>query len=74
MVSIVPASVCFHRALIRLMPAAALSLLIYRSGFNVRGWFALIALAAVLAGGSGVYWLWRGSQRLQIEQRERPQP
>jgi len=70
MVSSAPASVCFHRALIRLMPAATLSIVVYRSDFNARGWLALIALAAVVAWGSGVYWLWRGSRQLQQEQEQ----
>ncbi len=65
----VPASVCFHRALLSLIPAMALSLLIYRSGFGPGGW--LVAAAAIVWGLS-IYWLWRGSRQLRVEQSSRP--
>jgi hypothetical protein len=65
----VPASLCFHRALISLMPAMGLSFLVYRLRFNLAGWLA--AAAAIVAWGSGVYWLWRGSLQLRVEQNMR---
>lgn len=60
------ASVCFHRALLCLIPAASLTLVIIRGTAG-----PLIIGGALIAWGAGCYWLWRGSRQLAAELAER---
>ena len=64
------ASVCFHRALLSLIPAVTLTLVALRSagGALIIG---LVIGVAIVAFGVGIYWLWRGSRQLAVEQSQR---
>ena len=60
------ASVCFHRALLSLIPAMTFTLIALRSagGALIMG---LVIGLAIVAFGMGTYWLWRGSQQLAAQ-------
>jgi hypothetical protein len=60
------ASVCFHRALLSLIPAMTLTLVALRSAMGAVILGLVIGLA-IVAFGVGAYWLWRGSQQLAAQ-------
>jgi multisubunit Na+/H+ antiporter MnhB subunit len=60
------ASVCFHRALLSLIPAMTLTLVALRSAVGALILGLVIGLA-IVAFGVGTYWLWRGSQQLAAQ-------
>ncbi len=60
----IPASALFHRALLALIPAASLTLAAYHSGF---AWY--FTVPAVLCWGVGIWYLKRGSDRWNEQQR-----
>ena len=64
------ASVCFHRALLSLIPAMTLTLVALRSAGGALISAVVIGLATV-AFGVGIYWLWRGSRQLAAESSRR---
>ncbi|HYT85974.1 MAG TPA: hypothetical protein VEK81_06030 [Burkholderiales bacterium] len=59
-----PASTLFHRALLALIPAASLTIAAYHSGF---AWYFMVP--AVLFWGVGIWYLKRGSDRWNEQQR-----
>ena len=59
-----PASTLFHRALLALIPAASLTIAAYNSGF---AWYFMVP--AVLFWGVGIWYLKRGSNRWNEQQR-----
>jgi hypothetical protein len=64
------ASVCFHRALLSLIPAMTLTLVALRSAVGALILGLVIGLViglAIVAFGVGTYWLWRGSQQLAAQ-------
>src|SRR5690349_11235963 len=60
------ASVCFHRALLCLIPAVTLTWVAIRGTGG-----PLIVAVALIAGSAGCYWLWRGSRQLAAESGQR---
>ena len=60
------ASVCFHRALLSLIPAMTLTLVALRSAVGALIMGLVIGLA-IVTFGVGTYWLWRGSQQLAAQ-------
>ena len=64
------ASVCFHRALLSLIPAMTLTLVALRSAGGALS-IAVVMGFAIVAFGVGIYWLWRGSRQLVAESSQR---